>query len=347
MVLRLLRGKDGRLSAYAPAAGGIARWTETRPGGPKWTGPVWLDVPGLTVCSIGQGSDGYVHLVGLRERRAPDERVDVDVVHATQYQTGRPTTVWHSLGTPHPGDWHKASRVNVVTTVVGKEGAVHVVVRNAGGGISARRQDDKGKWSGWVDFKGSNVTEGISAIATAEGRVEFFAPATGAALRWYMNEPGGGLKRGKNLDVDPLPGTASGVQTGPDSLTHYWRDAGSNEIFALRPAEEGAEPVSLGGAAGEGPAAVIQAPVYGYDCTVLAQREPGTGRLAVAAYPTENEAAGVWWTPTGDPGLTEPALALDGYGRVVLAALAPDRTLRVARQKTTEPGLALDAWTAV
>ncbi|MER0240553.1 hypothetical protein AAHZ94_00620 [Streptomyces sp. HSW2009] len=346
MVLRLLRGKDGRLSAYAPAAGGIARWTETRPGGPNWAGPEWLDVPGLTACSIGQGSDGYVHLVGLREKRAPDDQIDVDVVHATQYQTGRPTTVWHSLGTPHPKDAERARRVTVVSTVVGKEGAVHVVVRNAGGGISARRQDAKGKWSGWVDFKGSNVTEGVSTVATKEGRVEFFAPATGAALRWYMTEPGGGLKRGDNLDVNPLPGSVSGVQTGRDSLTHYWRDADTREIVAYRSGAD-AEPVSLGGATGEGAAAVIQAPVYGYDCTVLAQHEPETRRLAVAAYPTENESAGAWWTPTGEPGLTAPALALDGYGRVVLAALGPGRELLVTRQKTTEPGLALDAWTVV
>ncbi|MBB5936058.1 hypothetical protein [Streptomyces zagrosensis] len=346
MVLRLLRGKDGRLSAYAPAAGGIARWTETRPGGPQWAGPVWLDAPGLSVCSVGQGLDGYVHLVGLREKRAPDDQLDVDVVHATQYQTGRPTTVWHSLGTPHPNDWRKASRVTVVATVVGKDGAVHIIVRNAGGGISARRQDGKGKWSGWVDFKGKDVTEGLSAVATAEGRVEFIAPTTSGALRWYMTEPGGGLKRGDDLDADPQPGSVSGVETSHDTLTHYWRDAKTREIFAYRPGD-GTEPISLGGGEGQGPAAVIQAPVYGYDCTVLAQHEPGTGRLAVAAYPTENEAAGVWWTPTGDCGLTEPALSLDGYGRVVLAALGPDRELRVARQKTTEPGLALDAWSAV
>ncbi|WP_240003169.1 hypothetical protein [Streptomyces cinnamoneus] len=35
----LLRGKDGRLTAYAPVSGGVVRWTETRPGGPEWTGP--------------------------------------------------------------------------------------------------------------------------------------------------------------------------------------------------------------------------------------------------------------------------------------------------------------------
>lgn len=36
-----------------------------------------------------------------------------------------------------------------------------------------------------------------------------------------------------------------------------------------------------------------------------------------------------------------PALALDGHGRIVLALIGPDGTLRVARQGAG-PGLALD-----
>ncbi|MFH8366652.1 hypothetical protein [Streptomyces sp. NPDC018031] len=346
MVLQLLRGKDGRLSAYAPTEGAVERWTEERPGGPDWTGPVRLAVPGLTTCSVGQGADGYVHLMGLRRKPAADDQVDVEVVHATQFQTGRPLTAWHSLGTPHPTDRRKAGRVTLVSTVVGRDGAVHVFVRNAGTGISARRQDAKGKWSGWVDFKGKDVVDGLSGIATAAGRVEFLAPTTGGALRWYMNEPGGGLKRGEDLPWKPQPGSCAGAQTAADTLTHFWRDAATGEVLAYR-AGDGAEAISLGGEAGSGPVAVLQAPVDGHDCTVLAQREPAAGRLSVAAYPAQDESAGVWWTPTGSPGLSDPALALDGFGRVVLAALGPDRRLCVARQKTSEPGLALDAWYTV
>ncbi|MFF8811051.1 hypothetical protein [Streptomyces pactum] len=346
MVLQLLRGKDGRLSAYAPTEGAIERWTENRPGGPDWTGPVRLELPGLTACSVGQGADGYVHLMGLRSRPGEGDRVDVDVVHATQFQTGRPTTAWHSMGTPHPNDWRKAARVTVVETVVGRDGAVHVFVRNAGTGISARRQDGKGKWSGWVDFKGKDVVEGLSGVATAAGRVEFLAPTTGGALRWFMTEPGGGLKRGEDLPWKPQPGSCAGVQTGPDTLTHFWRDAATGELFAWRAGDDTGA-ISLGGETGTGRVAVLQAPIDGHDCTVLAQREPAAGRLSVAAYPAQNEAAGVWWTPTGEPGLSDPALALDGLGRVVLAALGPDRRLRLARQKTSEPGLALGAWQTV
>ncbi|MEU1157166.1 hypothetical protein ABZ369_29720, partial [Streptomyces sp. NPDC005918] len=66
----------------------------------------------------------------------------------------------------------------------------------------------------------------------------------------------------------------------------------------------------------------------------------------VAAFPTEDEEAGLWWAETGEPCLGAPSLALDARGRVVMAAIGLDGTLRLARQKA-EPGLALEAWAAV
>jgi hypothetical protein len=103
--------------------------------------------------------------------------------------------------------------------------------------------------------------------------------------------------------------------------------------------------VSLGGEPDKGPPAVLRTPIEGHDCTVLAYRGRD-GRPAIAACPTEGEAEGLWWTPTGEPSIGAPALALDAEDRVVMAVIAADGTLRVARQKA-EPGLALAAWTQV
>jgi hypothetical protein len=44
----LTRGKDGRLTLYAPTDGGLLRWTETTVGGPEWSGPHFVPVAGLT-----------------------------------------------------------------------------------------------------------------------------------------------------------------------------------------------------------------------------------------------------------------------------------------------------------
>ncbi|MET8011614.1 hypothetical protein ABZU86_23125 [Streptomyces sp. NPDC005271] len=345
MALRLLRGKDGRLTAYAPVAGGVVRWTEDRPGGPTWTGPWLIEAPGLSGVTVAQGADGYAHLVGVRRRTGKDG-AQVDIVHATQFQTGRPLTAWHSLGTPHPKDRAKAERTGAPAAAVDSSGAVHVFVRNAGRGVSTRRQDAKGKWGGWSDLKGTEVGDGLSAVATSDGRVELLAPAgAGAALRWYQPEPGTALTRGEDIPARVQDGSARAVESSRDTVTHYWRDADGGGVLAWRP--DVPATASLGGRTGAGPLAVLRAPVDGHDCVVLAHRDTGSGRLAVAAHPAEDEAAGVWWTPSGETGAHTPALALDGLGRVVLAAVALDGGLLVARQKTDERGLALRAWSRV
>ncbi|MBP8532745.1 hypothetical protein [Streptomyces sp. MK37H] len=348
MALRLLRGKDGRLTAYALVTGGVARWTEDRPGGAEWTGPWLIEVSGrLAGLTVVQSPEGYAHLVGLRHRPGgAGEPARVDIVHATQFQTGRPLTAWHSLGTPHPRDARKAERTGPPAAAVDSSGALRVFVRNAGGGVSARRQDPKGTWERWTDWKGTHVLGGMSAAATADGRLELLAPAgKGAALRWYQPKPGAAPKQGEDVPADARPDSASMVESSPGTLTHYWRDARSGEVMAWRP--DSPAPAPLGGATGTGPVAAVRAMVDGHDCTVLAHQDTAAGGLAVAAHPCEDEAAGVWWTPSGEQGAHTPALALDSQGRVVLAALALDGKLLVARQKTDERGLALQAWTRV
>lgn len=98
----LLRGTDGRLTAYAPCAGGVLRWTETHPGGPEWTGPELVaPATGLDPrLSVAQGGDGYVHLLALRRTTTPAGEPRTDVVHAIQYQSGRPVKDWYPMGTP-------------------------------------------------------------------------------------------------------------------------------------------------------------------------------------------------------------------------------------------------------
>lgn len=330
----LLRGNDGSLSAYAPADGGLLRWTEQRPGGPDWTDPQFIEAPGLTHATLAQGQDRYVHLVTRRTTAR-----GVELMHATQYQTGRPFGPWHSLGNPQK-DESRARAIGAPAAVVADDGRVHVFVRNAGGGVSLRRQGKSGKWEGWKDLKGSHLLEAMPAAVAVGPRVELLAPADKQLSRWCQEEPGGDFAEAEPFAATAAAGSVTGLCTADDRATYYGCASGGAGVTAHR---TGAPALELGGAPDGGPVAVLRTPIEGFDCTVLAYRARN-GRPAIAACPTEGEADGLWWTETGEPSLGAPSLAVDAEDRVVLAAVAVDGTLRVARQKA-EPGLALAAWT--
>lgn len=337
----LLRGRDGRLTAYARADGGLLRWTEERPGGPGWSGPDFFEAPDLTWLTLAQGGDGYVHFLGRRERRDAAGESVVEIMHSIQYQSGRPLMDWRSLGNPHTKRLDRAPSLGAPAAAVDAAGTVHVFVRDAIGSVRMRREGKGGRWEGWKDLKVRDTLDGIAALATSTGRVEVLAPAGKATLRWAQESQGGELLRADDVPLAPAPGSGTVLETGPDRLTYYAADALGDAVLAHRPAD-GGPALPLGGAPGTGPTAAVRTTVDGHDCTVLAHRTTG-GRPALAAFPTEDEGAGLWWAETGEPCLGAPSLALDARGRVVMAAIALDGTLRLARQKA-EPGLALGAW---
>ncbi|MFE3641133.1 hypothetical protein ACFXOM_09050 [Streptomyces sp. NPDC059169] len=337
----LLRGKDGRLTAYAPGPEGVLRWTETRAGGPEWTGPELFRAPGLVpYLAIAQDSDGYVQLVALRRTPAAGGEIATEVVQTIQYQSGRPMRDWYALGTPYPQDRALAAQIGLPAAVVDGEGSLHVFVRNAGGGVCGRSQVPNGKWNKWADFKGSGMLGLPAAAATDHGLMEVLAPTDDVVMRWTQETAGVKFQRAADITASAANGSVTSERTGRERLTHVWRDASSGTVHAWR---AGMDPVALGGDGGSGPVALLRTPVDGRDCTILAQRGKD-GRPAIAAYPTEDETAGADWTSTGEPCVGAPALAIDGNGRVVLAAFSADGSLRVTRQKA-ETGLAMGAWT--
>jgi hypothetical protein len=331
----LVLGKDGRLTAYARTRTGLLRWTETGPGGPHWSEPEFFPVPDLTHVSVTQGADTYVHFLG-RRARGDDGPPAVDIVHAIQYQTARPVTEWRSLGNPHK-DRERAARLGAPVAAVSASGRVHVLVPNAGGGLMLCREGAGGKWEPWADLKGSGVRDGFAAVAHASGRIEVLAGNRVHAMRWCQTAADGDLGQEPKIALRVTPGTLALLETAPDRATYYWADEETGQLLAHRP---GSWVIPLGGASTGDRVAVLRAVLDGYDCTVLAHRGLD-GQVMLAVCGTENEGAGLWWSPTGEFGAGAPALALDGYGRVVLAVIGPDGALRVARQGAG-PGLSLD-----
>ncbi|MFJ7196439.1 MULTISPECIES: hypothetical protein [unclassified Streptomyces] len=337
----LLTGHDGRLTAYVHVDGAVLRWTESDPGGRRWTGPDVLPAKGIDRLTVVQGQNRYAHLLGRRVRPRADGWTNVDIMYATQYQTGRPMTQWRSLGNPFK-EIDRAAEIGAPAAAVASDGALYVCVPTGPGGVALRREDKRGRWEAWAQLQVSGTTDGPAPAATSSGRVEVLVPTRTAALQFRQAEPGGALVRGYDAAVAPLPGSVTALETSPGRLTHYLTDARGSGAVAVR---EGSWPLPLGGNPGDGRIAAVRTTVDGFDCTVLAVRgADGTVNLGVCA--TESEQAGFWWTGTGMSCAGDPALAADGRGRAVVAVVGADGGLAVVRQEEGQ-GLTLGDWSRV
>jgi hypothetical protein len=173
------------------------------------------------------------------------------------------------------------------------------------------------------------------------GRVELYAAVPGGLLYWRQEEAGEQPALQEALEASVRPGTLRAIATSPQNTTLFYTDD-SGDLCAWRP---GGKAVVLLPSAGPGPVSAVRCELDGHDCTLLAQRS-ASGRVAFAAYPTEQESAGAWWTESG-PALPSDAavsLAVDEDGRVVAATLSPSTGQLLLTRRKDEPGLALEAW---
>ncbi|MEV7844615.1 hypothetical protein AB0O50_11610 [Streptomyces cyaneofuscatus] len=334
----LVTGYDGRLTAYVHAEDTILRWTQTTAGGSRWHGPESLPAKGITHLGVVHGQDRYVHFLGLRTRPRADGLSHVDVMYATQYQTGRPMTPWHSLGNPFK-EIEKAVEVGAPTGAVRSDGALYVCVPTGPGGVALRRENRKGAWVPWSVLDAAGATDGPAPAATSDALVQVLVPTRVSALHLRQMTPGRPMERGDEAQVVPVPGSVAPLETAAGRITYYLTDAAGGGVVALRP---GSWPVPLGGAPADGRIAALRTELDGIDCTVLAVRGiAGTVTLGVCA--TEGEQSGVWWTDTAMRCQGDPSLARDGHGRVVVAALDTEGRPAVARQEDGQ-GLTLSDW---
>ncbi|MFV0133075.1 hypothetical protein ACLGIH_07520 [Streptomyces sp. HMX87] len=334
----LLRGRDGRLCVYLPSGEAALCRAELGPGGP-WEPPRRIGGdqklrPGL---AVGRGSDGYAHLAAWRHT-VPGES---GLVHTTHFRPRLAPLDWQPIG--HPDQ--QGDRTGAPAVAVDTLGRAHVFVRNAGGGMSMRAQKQKGGWGPWRDLGGEGVGEEPVAAVRESGAVEAFATGPDGILHWRMEKEGTRPHLQEGVGARVRPGSLRALATSAERVTLFFTDDASGDLCAWRP---GGEPVPLLAAAGPGPLAVLRCEIDGHDCTLLAQRTAG-GRVALAAYPTEQESAGAWWAESGPelPADAEVSLTLDEDGRVVAASLSPSTGRLLLTRRKEEPGLALAAWQAV
>ncbi|MFF5496990.1 hypothetical protein [Streptomyces aquilus] len=334
----LLRGRDGRLSVYLPSGDAVLCRAELGPGGPWEASPrkVGGDQKLRPGPAVGQGADGYAHLVSWR----PTKPGEAGLVHSTHFRPRLAALDWTPIGHPDKtGD-----RTGTPAVAVDGSGRAHVFVRNKGGGVSMVAQKEKGGWDPWRDLKGSDVQEDVAAVTGESGRVELYAAVPGSLLYWRQAEAGTPPVLEEAVETPVRQGTLRALATSADRTTLFYTD-GSGDLCAWRP---GGKPVALLASAGPGPVSAVRCELDGHDCTLLTQRS-SSGRVAFAAYPTEQEAAGAWWAESGPqlPADARVSLATDEDGRVVAATLSPSTGQLLLTRRKDEPGLALEAWREV
>jgi hypothetical protein len=330
----LIRGRDGRLSVYLPTDDAVLCRAERGPGGP-WSPAhrVGGDQKLRPSHAVGQGPDEYAHLVSWR----PTVPGESGLVHSTHFRPRLAALDWSPIGHPNK----KGEETGTPAVAVDAEGRAHVFVRNRGGGVSMLAQKEKGGWDPWRDLKGREVQGELAAVTGESGRVELYAAVPGGILHWRQEEPGAQPALEEAMEAPVRPGTLRALATSAESTTLFYTD-GSGDLCAWRP---GGKPVVLLPSTGPGPVAAIRCELDGHDCTLLAQRS-SSGRVAFAAYPTEQESAGAWWTESGPqlPADAGVSLAVDENGRVVAATLSPSTGQLLVTRRKDEAGLALEGW---
>ncbi|WP_406413397.1 hypothetical protein [Streptomyces sp. NBC_01614] len=333
----LIRGRDGRLSVYLPTDDAVLCRAELGPGGPwepaRRLGGEQKLRPGP---AVGQGADRYAHLAAWR----PTKPGEAGLVHSTHFRPRLAALDWIPIGHPN----RTGDRTGMPAVTVDAQGRCHVFVRNKGGGVSMLGQKAVGGWGPWRDLKGREVDERLAAVTGESGLVELYAAVPGAILHWRQESPGAVPVLEEAMETPVRPGTLRALATSAEHTTLFYADD-SGDLRAWRP---GTKPVTLLASAGPGAVSVIRCELDGHDCTLLAQRS-ASGRVAFAAYPTEQESAGAWWTESG-PQLAADAvvaLALDEDERVVAATMSPSTGQLLITRRKEEPGLALEAWREV
>ncbi|WP_335940175.1 hypothetical protein [Streptomyces sp. PTD5-9] len=339
---------DGLMTAYGQGPRGLVRWTEHAGPGETWTGPETVEVPRWAGRpSLARTREGYLHIAARRASAGDPARLEI--VLATQFQTGRPLTPWHNLGAPRPApDTDRSLAFGPLTEADPVTGAVHVLVVTRSGEVFRRSRGPEGGWDGWKSVLDGPCPGEPVAVMAENGPLELLAHDASATARWTARAQGPFEPAGRAA-APAVAGSATAYGTGPGRATFFWRHPGDGSLVAWRPGTGGGDgdgPIGLGGAGGRGAPAVTRTVVGGHDCTVLVQRA-ASGGVEVAAHVTEHEDYGLWWEPTSGPDAVSVQTVVDGAGRVVVAALDERGALHITRQDPSREGLVFRRWRRV
>lgn len=287
------RAADGRLHAFAVIGRHVVGW---RQAGDRWEPSGDLEPPGALATGLAVAAGpGGVTVCG--------RRLDTAEI------TCRDDDGWTVVGSPDHGD----PRVGTPALAARGDGRLVVFVRDASGGISRAEQGAGGEWGDWTRLGGSDVQDGLSAVTAGDGEVEVFAHTTTAVVRW----DGSGWDRTLPRTAPAGPPVALTAADGSSTVVHLVADTGEIAVTSRRDAW--APPERRAGPGGSGGLAAV----FAHGVLTVVGRDASGG--------VTGNATGDW-VGLGGPVLDHPAVAVDGTGRVWVAAIGPDGRLHTTSQ---------------
>lgn len=284
-------GPGGELTVYGVLGMRAARWTRGTAGEPvagkaAWSAPEDLGggplAPALSVVTLSGRRDLLFGLrfSGLGAASAGNTR---EVVFLEQHSAGGPfPETWSSLGNPERNPV-RGRRVGPPTAVLGRDGRVHVFVRNASKGLSTRVRDTAGHWSPWRNLAGGQVQEGLTAAVDGTGRIHVFAAGRGAVHGWAQSAPGAEVRYRGPLRLGAPPAEAPSAASAADgSLVLAYRVPESAQIVVERLTGSGRtwQPLSAVRQTGFGPLALLPGAGRGAGPVLAVRTDTGGALLA-------------------------------------------------------------------
>jgi hypothetical protein len=221
--------------------------------------------------------------------------------------------VWADLGN-HNAGLANAAQMGAATVCRHADGRLCLFVKNGGGGLSMKSQTAPGgAWGPWVDLGGTDVQDGVTAVAGPSGRIEVFAATRTRILHWYQTAPNSVFTANTALpDVPPSsPPTAC---LGPNGRLHLVYRVGAEVAVTSQTVVNGGwgQPVLSPGPGGHGQVAAVA-----YDGLVRLAARNADGGVSTAAVAPDGSVGG--WESLGGAA-DVPALAADAGGQLAVFA---------------------------
>ncbi|MFJ4905748.1 PIG-L family deacetylase [Streptomyces sp. NPDC093249] len=282
----------GRLAAYGVLGLRAVRWRESAPG--VWGDPEDLGGGPLTP-ALGSAvtADGRLLLFGVRfsaldGHGGANRR---ELVLLEQRSPGGPFLAWRGLGNPERED-DRGRRVGAPVAVTAPDGRVHLFVRNAERGVSARVRAADGSWGPWRALPSAGPLQDRPAVSVdGTGRVHVYAAGPESVRHWVDGA----------VRPERLPVSGSTVASAGGEL--YYRAPAAAALLG---------PAGDSGLDGFGEVSVARSAALG--TVLLGTGEDGRVRV---------RAGGALRTRKGGPSVGVPALHLEARGPVVVG-LGPD-----------------------